>query len=250
MYQRERENEILKIVKKQGYVTVKYLVEQLHYSNASINRDLNSLQKQKLIHRTYGGVEFLETKGHGALPFRYHREHAAKRKIAKAAAELVHDGDCIFIDGTTTTQFIVEFLSDKKDVTVISNNIAVITHASELGLQAICLGGKVVESPCMLLSTETIENAMKYHADKAFFSTAYIFPDGKIGDGGLSSLMHRMMMQNSQETYFLVDAEKFEKRYETRECCMQLSDLTGVITNHVISKEWKEQFPRVKFIEV
>ena len=88
MYQRERENEILKILKKEGYVTVKYLVERLHYSNASINRDLNSLANQRLIRRTYGGVELIAQRGHGALPFRYHRGHAVKRKMAQAAAEL------------------------------------------------------------------------------------------------------------------------------------------------------------------
>ena len=250
MYQRERENEILKIVKKEGYVTVKYLVERLHYSNASINRDLNSMESQKLIRRTYGGVELIKTHGHGALPFRYHKEHVAKRKMAHAAAELVNDGDFIFIDNTTTTQFIVEFLAEKKDVTVISNNMAVVTQASELGLRAICLGGAIMEAPCMLLSAETVENAMLYKANKAFFSSGFVSEDGDIGGGGLYTLLHRTMVKNSDESYFLADAKKFEKEYETKTFSMSVASVTGMITNRVLGKDWKEKFPGVRFIEV
>ncbi|HAB00567.1 MAG TPA: hypothetical protein DCE08_03595, partial [Ruminococcaceae bacterium] len=56
MYQKERMEEIYDILKKNGYVTVKYLVQQLEYSNATINRDLTVMENQKLIRRSYGGV--------------------------------------------------------------------------------------------------------------------------------------------------------------------------------------------------
>ena len=43
MYQKERLEQILSIVRQYGYVTVKFLVNELHYSNATVNRDLNVL---------------------------------------------------------------------------------------------------------------------------------------------------------------------------------------------------------------
>ena len=43
MYQKERMDAILDILKVNGYVTVKFLIEKLHYSTATINRDLNML---------------------------------------------------------------------------------------------------------------------------------------------------------------------------------------------------------------
>ena len=49
MYQKERLENIMNIMKKYNYVTVKFLVEELHYSTATINRDLNVLANQKLI---------------------------------------------------------------------------------------------------------------------------------------------------------------------------------------------------------
>ena len=72
MYQKERIDEILEILKANGYVTVKFLTEALHYSTATINRDLNIMEKQKLVHRSYGGVELVKNKSI-PLPFRYHK---------------------------------------------------------------------------------------------------------------------------------------------------------------------------------
>ena len=76
MYQKARLDAILKEVKRYGYVTVKYLVGALHYSNATINRDLNALQRQGKILRTHGGVEYIDGGASVPLPFRYHKMHA------------------------------------------------------------------------------------------------------------------------------------------------------------------------------
>lgn len=116
MYQKERTDAIYNIIKEKGYVTVKYLVEEMHYSNATINRDLNILEKQALIKRSYGGAEIVEQK-EVPLIFRYHK---------MKAAELIYDGDTIFIDGSTTTESIGKYITNKKDITVITNNLALV----------------------------------------------------------------------------------------------------------------------------
>ena len=60
MYQKERIDKIMEILKENGYVTVKYLTDKLHYSNATVNRDLNIMASRKLITIRYGGVELCE----------------------------------------------------------------------------------------------------------------------------------------------------------------------------------------------
>lgn len=57
MSQSIRQEQILEILETRGYVTVRYLVDRLHYSSATINRDLNKMQTLGLVKRTYGGVE-------------------------------------------------------------------------------------------------------------------------------------------------------------------------------------------------
>ena len=98
MYQQERMDEIMKILKKNHYVTVDYLVKEIKYSPASIRRDLTLLEKQGLITRSYGGVTYKDA---NISPFRF-RQHSmktVKNAIAKKAASLVKNGDVVFIDG-------------------------------------------------------------------------------------------------------------------------------------------------------
>ena len=87
MYQKERLENIMNIMKKYNYVTVKFLVEELHYSTATINRDLNVLANQKLIKRSYGGAELIKGRGVPFI-FRYQKMRASKNRIGKKLQNL------------------------------------------------------------------------------------------------------------------------------------------------------------------
>lgn len=95
MYQQERMDAIMKILKENHYATVDYLVEKIRYSPASIRRDLTLLEKQGLVKRSYGGVT-LGDANISPYRFRQHSMKTAKNAISKKAAELVKEGDTIF----------------------------------------------------------------------------------------------------------------------------------------------------------
>ena len=247
MYQKERLDLILAILHEQQYATVSDLTERLHYSTATVNRDLNVLQAQMLVKRTYGGVELLHKRG-VPLPFRYHVMRPEKNKIARAAASLVRNGDCIFIDASTTTQAMGHFLSEKRELTVITHNMALAVQMSETGHKVLCLGGAVRERPCMLCSEETVELARRYRADRLFFSVGYVDETGRIGGGGYDAL-HRAMADNSKEIYLLVDRDKVNGEHLPSRYLFDFSHLTGVISDHEFQEETKKAFPHVRFIK-
>lgn len=247
MYQKERLDWIMGILNEYGYVTVKYLTQELHYSTATINRDLNLLEKQKLIKRSYGGVERVKEKG-VPLNFRYHKMKPVKNKLGKKAAEFINDGDKIFIDASTTTQYIGKYITEKKNLTVITNNMALVSYLSEYGIEVICLGGKVVEIPSLLDGAETVENAMKYSVDKMFFSTGAISSDGKIASGKLYDLLHRVMINNSKEVYCIVDSGKVDRAYNMILC--DLAKVDYLITDYVFDDKIKEKYHDTNFVEI
>lgn len=247
MYQKERLDEILDLLHKYGYVTVKYLVGALHYSNATVNRDLNILESQGQIRRTHGGVELTERKG-VPLPFRYHKMKAEKLKIAKRASELVQDGDTLFIDGSTTTESMAEFLADKKDITVITNNVTLVMRLAEYGVKVVCLGGTMVEKPSMLGGDEAVESAMKYTADKMFFATNYVTKDGKIGTGGRLLLM-KAMAKNSDKVYYLADHDKLVRPQGVNQYIFDFNEVDGVISDYEFDEETKKRYPNTQFIK-
>lgn len=246
MYRQERLNSIMDILKKNGYVTVKFLTDELHYSNATINRDLTILEKQKLIKRSYGGVE-IATDASSALVFRYHKMKIAKNNIGKTASKYIKDGDTIFIDGSTTAQYIGKYITEKKDLTVITNNTALVTYLSEYSINVICLGGKVVEIPSMLDGAETVENAMRYRADKMFFSIGSITDDGKLGTGDMYYLLHKAMMQNSKEVFLLIDSGKLNR--QTPKFFPSDSVPDYIISDYDFAEKTKKRLKNTKFIK-
>lgn len=249
MTQKERIQTITGILQKNGFVTVKFLTQELHYSTATINRDLNAMQKQQIIRRSYGGAELVEAKTVPLL-FRYSKMRPAKNKIGKKAAEFIRDGDTVFIDCSTTAQYIGKYITDRKNLTVITNNLSLASFLSEYGVTAICLGGQITEPPAMVYSRETVESVRRYGADKLFFSACAVTEDGKIGcsHSEMHSLVIRAMLENAQKSYFLIDHEKLAPG--CRQYLATLGDADTVIADFAFSGEVKERFPDTAFVEV
>ncbi len=249
MYQKERVEIITELLKKHGYVTVKFLCDELHYSSATINRDLNYMETQKIIKRSYGGVELLKRRSVPII-FRYNKMRPAKNKIGKVAAKYINDGDTVFFDGSTTTQYISKYITEKKNLTVITNNMALATFLGDYDIKVICLGGELAERPCILLSEVTIENAMKFTADKYFFSTSGISENGHIFSSGLGYILNKIMHKNSKKSFYLVDHDKiFEQPKDLKIFC-NLNDVDCVITDYIFSDKTKESAPETDFVEV
>lgn len=248
MYPKERLDQIIALLRKNGYVTVKYLTDVLHYSTATINRDLNLLQKQKLIKRSYGGAELIKNKS-TPFVFRHHKMRTVKNKLAKKAAEFIKNGETVFIDASTTTQCIGQYIVNKKDITIITNNMELAIYLSENGISVICLGGKVTEAPSVLCSQHTIENASAFIADKFFFSAGGITPDGKIlSNGGLYLMMQSVMAEHSKESFFLVDHEKIN--VDANQILFDLNHISYIITDYEFGNETKERFKNTTFINI
>ncbi len=249
MYQKERLRVILSLLEQNGFVTVRFLTEQLHYSTATINRDLNALQNQGLIRRSFGGAELTQEKT-VPLQFRYSKMRPAKSRIAKMAATHIHNGDTIFIDCSTTAQYLGKYITDRKNLTVITNNLTLASFLSEYNIASICLGGRIMEPPSMVYSEETVENARKYGADKLFFSACSITPDGRIGRSRPEShyLMIRAMMENADKKYLLLDVDKLVDRADTY--LGTLAEVDTVISDFAFPEKTKEIYNRTTFLQV
>ena len=99
MFKNERTDKIMEILKENKYTTVEKLVSELHYSPATIRRDLTYLAEIGLVRKSYGGVCIEENAK--PLIVREHEMHDEKIKICKMAADLINDGDFIGLIGHT-----------------------------------------------------------------------------------------------------------------------------------------------------
>ncbi|MEO8477790.1 MAG: DeoR/GlpR family DNA-binding transcription regulator [Actinomycetota bacterium] len=132
MRQAERLNAILEELSSDGTVGVAELVGRLGVSAATIRRDLELLEEQRLLTRTHGGAV-----GQGVLyelPLRYKasRHQDEKRRIAVAAAALVDDGAAVGLTGGTTCTEVARELVDRQRLTVVTNALNI---AGELAIR-------------------------------------------------------------------------------------------------------------------
>jgi DeoR family transcriptional regulator of aga operon len=132
MRQAERLAVILERLSANGGVGVAQLAAELETSAATVRRDLQLLQEQRLLSRTHGGAV-----AHGVLyelPLRYRgaRHGDEKRRIAADAAERVSEGMVVGLTGGTTTTEVARALSDRRRLTIVTNSLSI---AAELAVR-------------------------------------------------------------------------------------------------------------------
>src|SRR5690349_21127731 len=105
----ERQSRLQELLAQRGIADLDSLAEQLSVSQSTIRRDVEQLEQKGLVSRTHGGVIWIGDRNTSlsnrpyAFDQRMTYQVEAKRRIARAAKELVRPGDTILIDGGTTT---------------------------------------------------------------------------------------------------------------------------------------------------
>ena len=251
MYQNEREQEILDILARHGFVTVPMLAKKLHISESSIRRDLSSLQKKGLVHRSYGGAELANTmnRTHN-IPFslRSQESSAEKRRIATAAAQLVHEGDVVFVDASSTCFYLFSELIKIKGITIITNSIEGLHMLMDYDVPVISSGGHIsAENRAALVGPYAEEAISNLHADIFFFSVYALSNEGVLTDLYLSEItIRKRMMEQANQSFFLCDSKKIGKRSMYRMC--SLPELDGIISDISIQETFGEGNPDLRFI--
>ena len=231
MYQNEREIEILKVLAEENYVTVKSLSDRLFTSQSSIRRDLQTLEGQGLIRRSYGGAE-LSKSASGILPFstRAHRNIAAKKSMAQKAAALVNKGDMVFLDQSSSSYYVAAELRKIPGITVVTNNVEILTLLSQTDLQVISTGGHLSRSNrnC-LLGTDAQQLFSQIHADILFFSAKAMTPDGTVYDCDREEIcLRHQMLASADKRVFLCGSDKYGQTSGYKQCTAD--DLHYIIT--------------------
>jgi DeoR/GlpR family transcriptional regulator of sugar metabolism len=172
----ERQQHILNLLKEYGRITVKELCREFKVSNVTIRNDLNELEKKGMLLRTHGGaISSYETGGEQPFFVRMHKHPDEKQRMAKAAADLIRDGEAIFIDGGTTASVMKLYLFDKKDLTIVTSSIEVVSHlASHDSIEIFMMGGFFKRESLSTLGASSANVIENWNITKAFYG-AYGF---------------------------------------------------------------------------
>ena len=206
-----RRNSILEILRRDGQVRVPTLSEALGVTQVTIRSDLDALAREGYLERTQGGA--IQTmKNYYNMEFQRRKQTHADRKqaIARAASDMVQDGDTLFINSGTTTYFTAVELKRHKNLNVVTNSISVAIELSDVPtFRVILLGGELNAQYSFTYGENVKEQLSRFRADWAILSI-----DGVCPDAGLTTYhaeegaIDRVMMERAAMTMLVADSGK------------------------------------------
>lgn len=214
MLTEERQNIIAALVESKGSMTVQQLMEELHASESTIRRDLNALDASGRIVKVHGGAVALDAiynTRDDEVALRKGRNRESKLEIAKYAATLIQANDFVYLDAGTTTELMIDFITEKS-ATFVTNAVSHAKKLSQLGYQTYILGGEFKAATEAIVGDEAVEGISKYNFTKGFLGSngvnverGFSTPDVK------EAMLKREAIRHCEECYILCDSSKISK---------------------------------------
>jgi DeoR/GlpR family transcriptional regulator of sugar metabolism len=218
MMPEERQQRIVELIREVGSATVVGLEASFGVSSATARRDLAELERQGKVKRTHGGAVLPGLTQHeDSFQQRLGEAVPAKKRLARAALELVGEDETIFMDSSTTAYYVAQrMVGAASRATFLTNLVPIMDLFSAAGspdLDLIGMGGSFRPLTLSFVGPCTVRMVESYLADRVFFSVRGITPEGQLTDSNpLEAEVKRAMIRQAEKPMLLVDGRKFERR--------------------------------------
>lgn len=240
----ERQQTILRLLGEQKGIKITAMAGILGVSRGTIRNDLLALEEQNLVRRVRGGALLTaESPTISVLDLPLVKDFAnnleGKKRIARWAAELVQDGDAIFLGAGSTVLQMIPFLVDKRDLTIATNGLDA-AHAlkKQTNHAVILLGGILLDHGLAtggLLNSEVFQH-LNIHT--AFLSGSGFTKKTRITERTLEEAeLKKEILQRSIQTAILMDSTKLGKA--GRFPFAELADIAYFYTDEEVSADLK-----------
>lgn len=206
-----RLEEIEAYIRANKTVTLDQLCETFNVSKNTIRRDIDELTAGGEIKKIYGGVTIEQKKELVPFSERNIAFLEEKKAIAKKAAELVEDGDTIFLDSGTTTCQLVEHLAGKTGITLLTHNLqAIIAAIPYPEINVICLSGALNRETLSFTGAGAVQTLNLYNISKAFMATTGVSVAGGATNSSSAEFnIKQAVIRRSRQVNLLADHSKW-----------------------------------------
>ena len=227
-----RRQQMVNLLEETGTLHVGELADRFGVSVVTIRKDLDELEGEGLLERTFGGAVFSHRSRFNKSFLQRTMEHRQeKHAIAAAALEYVQNGDTIFLDAGTTTLALAQLLKQHvKSVFIITCSVPAALELSSAGYDILLLGGMVGKKGLALIGRETVRMIERYRADKAFLgSSGFTIEKGHTTPNPDDAQIKEALIRIADKTHILVDSSKYGHDCLTsfahlRDVCLTITD--------------------------
>ncbi len=233
MFANERRVQIAELVASQQSVTVSELTERFGVSIETIRRDLECLEKQRVLSRVHGGATPVKKRQRlSQLAQRASENRELKRQLSQTAAALIAEGDRIAIDSGSTAIELAQVLRERfHALTVVTNSPEVFELLyPAAGFQLIQAGGFYLKDENAFYGHLTTDVLRSLHVAKSL-----VFPSAVSLQYGIGCYVpellevQRAYMEIADEVIILADSSKFETTAALKLC--NLSSAHHLVTD-------------------
>jgi DeoR/GlpR family transcriptional regulator of sugar metabolism len=240
MLPKERLQKIIDIIQIEKKVYVSNLSQKFKVTEETIRRDLEKLDKEGVVTRTYGGAVINRYKNED-LPFntRTSLNIELKKSLVSKIHHLIKDGDKLMVDPSSTTFELVKALYEKQNLTLITNSVKILNEFGDSHHQIISTGGDLRKKSLSLVGPVAQATINRYYADVNIYSCKGISLEKGITESNEPEAeLKKYMLKNSRMNILLVDHTKFDKVAFLK--LFDISDINVLVTDQKPSNEWIE----------
>jgi DeoR/GlpR family transcriptional regulator of sugar metabolism len=242
----ERRFRLLNILREQPGIRVPDLARLLVVSEGTIRNDIRALAESGQLTRVWGGgIPTVDEHDYSpAYTARARMNEATKQVIARAAAQLVADGDSLLLDASTTVFHMADYLHERRNLTVITNGIEVGRALAQNPSNTVMLLGGILRPDGTAITRPSSEALLKdLHIKTAFMSSSGFSIEAGLTEVDLhEALFKRSMIASSGRLVALIDSSKFGKVDLTS--CARIEQVSHLFTDNQLSAEWIAQLER------
>ena len=235
----ERRQKIIEIMQRDGKVYVAKLAKEFGITEETVRRDLEKLEGQQLLQRSYGGAIPME-KATEDISFdqRSITNVEEKKILTNKAIKLVEDGDTIFIDASSTALLLRPHLEQKKNITIITNSVRLLYDAAlNTNLRILSTGGNLKNNSFALNGPIAQDAISKFTVDLAIISCKALSQEyGAMESTVAEASLKKVMLSRARKKILLVDHHKFDKTAFVHIC--NLKEFSYIVTDRKPSPEW------------
>lgn len=239
----ERRNAILAKLNAHGKVIVTDLSREFEVTEETIRRDLEKLDNEGLAKKTYGGAVINQNLNID-LPFNVRKRANVefKQKIAEKIAEMIHDGDYIMLDASSTAILVTKYILDRKNITLITNSVEVMLElADKSDWNILSTGGSLKKGALSLVGASAERMIRGFHVDLAVCSSKGIDMNMGVTDSNeKDSEIKRAIFGAANRKILAVDSTKFDQISFVHVC--DIGDIDTIVTDSQPSERWIEHF--------
>ncbi|UNK60899.1 DeoR/GlpR family DNA-binding transcription regulator [Buttiauxella ferragutiae] len=242
----KRRLDIAEIVRKNGEIKVDDLAEMLAVSGVTIRNDLNYLEQQGYLKRSFGGAIYtaqpVTVAARHDAPVRQPLDTAIGLELAKQVARLVCDEETVFLGAGSVLRKAIPFLGDYRELCLVVNDLAHVAPVRDyVDGEMVLLGGVLGASGQTLEGELSLQSLRQYQPSRCLIEVEHISDDGtlNVGSESAAALLQEAIKLSAQCVVVLTKRPVYgEPRYAVG----KLNQINAVVTPQIVAAEYHSRF--------